>query len=394
MAILRSFVSVCFWVTAVLVAIIAMFVGWLSQTWLPEGHLFATLIPLLVGGKPPPPIFGAWSVPLTPPVPDDATPKRRPYNEILIKTPRGDKIPANGLGMCCRPSAYDDESVRRTVLHFLLSGGRHIDTAQLYLNHKPIGLAIEEAVRRGVPRKEIWITTKLAERFYDRGEAAILGMLRSWLAELRIKQLEMVLLHVAEPLLPLPSFAHTCQDWAMCRRSAWQTLAKAVDQGLVRNIGVSNFNIEQIKSLRELNVAPIAANQIMINPFAPQWVFDIADYCQEHGIVVTAWAPLSGTTMQTMNAINDVVVQSIAHNYSGRALPSGQKAPSTAQIILRWALQKGYTIIPGSGNPTHQVENLEIYNFELSNDDMKRMESLKDSPGFMYGGPAYMKPGH
>jgi len=227
--------TACCWLFVLALALVGAFVGWLSTTWLPEGFAFASLIPLVGGGLPPPPLFGPFATPLTPSVPDDLTPQPRPAGEIFLKLAgTGDSMPANGLGMCCRPSAYDDETVRRSVLWYLLNGGRHIDTAQLYLNHKPIGVAIEQAIKRGVPRSEIWLTTKLHERFYGHGEEAILGMVQEWMQELRVDYLDLVLLHQPEPMLPL---GHKCTNWAQCRKSAWQALAAARGKGWIRNIG-------------------------------------------------------------------------------------------------------------------------------------------------------------
>lgn len=324
------------------------------------------------------------------------------------------------------------------MLWYLLNGGRHIDTAQLYLNHKPIGIAIQQAIARGVPRAEIWVTTKLHERFYDRGEEAILKMVSLWMEELRVDYLDLVLLHQPKPLLVL---GHTCKDWTLCSRSAWKALAAAKNKGWAKNIGVSNFNIEQLKDLQSLDVGAIAANQFMLNPWSPSWAFEIADYCQQHKIAVTVWAPLAGTTMQTSKAMADPIIRNIAANHSG----SSGKRPSTAQVythphcplhhtprspgttrcalgacvvlaaccihivlvhmltqkarvlalthaevllqvILRWALQKGYNIIPGSGNPKHQEDNLAIYSLELSDEEMVQIDSLKDDAGFMYAG--------
>jgi diketogulonate reductase-like aldo/keto reductase len=272
--------------------------------------------------------------------------------------------------MCCRPSAYDEETVRRSVLWYLLQGGRHIDTAQLYLNHKPIGAAIAQAIERGVPRAEIWVTTKLHERFYDSGEETILGMVQEWLKELQVEYLDLVLLLQPKPLIPL--FGHKCTNWTQCTASAWRAMAKAKTRGYVRNIGVSNFDIDQLKEVQTLSAAPIAVNQFMINPFSPAWVFDIASFCKENGIVVTSSAPLAGT-MQTKKAVSEEVVQGIAVNHS----------ISPAQVLLRWALQKGYNVIPGSGNPEHQKENLAIYSVTLTEEEMTKIDMLRDNPGYM-----------
>ena len=199
--------------------------------------------------------------------------------------PGGGQMPANGLGMCCRPSAYDEETVSRSVLWYLLQGGWHIDTAQVYLNHKPIGAAIAQAIERGVPRAEIWVTTKLHKRFYDRGEETILGMVQEWLKELQVEYLDLVLLHQPKPLIPL--FVHKCTNWTQCTASAWKAMAKTKTRGCVRSIGVSNFNIEQLKEIQALGAAPIAVNQFMLNPFSPAWAFDIASFCKENGIAVS-----------------------------------------------------------------------------------------------------------
>jgi diketogulonate reductase-like aldo/keto reductase len=356
--------------TSAVVAVVGAFVGWVSTTWLPEGFVFASIIPL-TAGMPPPPLWGPWETPLTPAVPDWLKPHPRPSGEMFLTLPGGGQMPANGLGMCCRPSAYDEETVRRSVLWYLLQGGRHIDTAQLNLNHKPIGAAITQAIERGVPRAEIWVTTKLHERFYDRGEETILGMVQEWLKELQVEYLDLALLHRPKPMIPL--FVHKCTNWTQCTASAWRALAKAKTKGYVRNIGVSNFDIDQLKEVQALGAAPIAVNQFMLNPFSPAWAFDIASFCKENGIAVTASAALAGT-MNMKKAVSEEVVQGIAFNNS----------ISPAQVLLRWALQKGYSVIPGSGNPEHQKENLAIYSVTLTGEEMTKIDMLRDNPHYTH----------
>ena len=152
----------CLYPMAFLAAVLAVFVGFLSTTPIPMGTLFAVVIPL-ANGVLPAALFGEPSADSlsVPPVPDSLEPASRPQGEMFLELPSGARMPANGIGMCCRHSAYDTESVRRTVLWYLLKGGRLIDTAQLYLNHKAVGLGIRDAMARGVPRSEIFVTTKL-----------------------------------------------------------------------------------------------------------------------------------------------------------------------------------------------------------------------------------------
>jgi alcohol dehydrogenase (NADP+) len=411
--------------TSAVVAVVGAFVGWVSTTWLPEGFVFASIIPL-TAGMPPPPLWGPWETPLTPAVPDWLKPQPRPSGEMFLTLPGGGQMPANGLGMCCRPSAYDEETVRRSVLWYLLQGGRHIDTAQLNLNHKPIGAAITQAIERGVPRAEIWVTTKLHERFYDRGEETILGMVQEWLKELQVEYLDLALLHRPKPMIPL--FVHKCTNWTQCTASAWRALAKAKTKGYVRNIGVSNFDIDQLKEVQALGAAPIAVNQFMLNPFSPAWAFDIASFCKENGIagvyphththahthahthththththicsygfggaggddehegahsqkvlstVILHRKSTSSLTFANVEqkAVSEEVVQGIAFNNS----------ISPAQVLLRWALQKGYSVIPGSGNPEHQKENLAIYSVTLTGEEMTKIDMLRDNPHYTH----------
>lgn len=337
--------------------------------------MFATVIPLFQG-RLPQTLFGTMVKPSTPAVPADMEPLPRPAKEKFAVLPgTGDKMPLNGLGMCCRASAYDDESVRRTVLWYLLQGGRHIDTAMLYLNHKPIGMAIEEAIARGVPRSEIFLVTKLTDRAYSKGKETIDGLLLEFARDLRVEYLDLVLLHVPRPFIAL---GHTCSDWSKCRVSAWKALAEAKKRGVVRNIGVSNFDVKQLSELSALPEAadaPIAANQIQLSPFAPSFAFETARWCQEHGVAVVAHSPLAGAFFKA-KAVTHKTIQSIAAKHDSLRSPT--------QVLLKWAIQKGYGVIPGSGNPEHQRSNLQIYDAELSSADMAKLDGLKDDDSFMY----------
>jgi len=364
---------VCYGVLAIVVFLGAL-IGWCSTTPIPEGTFFATIIPI-IQGSPPQLIFGSLVKPSTPPVPDDMKPLPRPAKEqFLTLAGTGDQMPANGLGMCCRASAYDEESVRRSVLWYLLQGGRHIDTAMLYLNHKPIGVAIEQAIARGVPRAEIFVVTKLTDRAYAKGKETIDALLLEFARELRVEYLDLVLLHTPKGFVPI---GHSCTNWSTCRTTAWKALAAAKARGIVRNIGVSNFDVSQLSELAalpETAAAPIAANQIQLSPFAPAFAFETASWCQEHNVAVVAHSPLSG--MEQSKAIAHETITSIAAKHASLSSPT--------QVLLKWAVQKGFCVIPGSGKPAHQKSNLNIYDADLSAEDMARIDGLKGHSGFMY----------
>jgi 2,5-diketo-D-gluconate reductase A len=147
----------------------------------------------------------------TPPVPDDMLPEPRPENEMIIELAGGYQMPQNGLGMCCRPTAYDDVLVERTVLWYLLMGGRLVNTAQLYLNHRADGKGIKEAIRRGVPRGEIFVTTELFMSFY--GPNSTKEVVPTFLEELGLEYLDLVLMHMP---VRFPGFNYMSKE---CRKT-------------------------------------------------------------------------------------------------------------------------------------------------------------------------------
>jgi diketogulonate reductase-like aldo/keto reductase len=374
----HTVVKVACYLLLLIVLLFASLIGWSATKEIPEGNMFATLIPLMQGSLPQT-IFGSYVPPLTPPVPDDMMPLPRPTNEQFITlSGTGDQMPANGLGMCCRASAYDDESVRRSVLWYFLQGGRHIDTAHLYMNHKPIGVAIQQAIARGVPRSEMFIVTKIFDRAYSQGKEHIDQLLVQYAKDLQVDYIDLVLIHVPKAFVPIsffhPTMGVTGADWKEARINAWKALSGAKRRGIVRNIGVSNYDIGHLTELIELDIEPIACNQFMLSPFSPSFAFEIASFCQKHNIAVVAHSSLAGMEKdkalahQTINAVKD----------------QNSALKTSAQVLLKWAIQMGYAVIPGSGNPKHQLSNLNIYSATLSKKEMQTINSLRGDDTFMY----------
>jgi diketogulonate reductase-like aldo/keto reductase len=350
------------------VVLLALFVGWLNQGPMWEGRFFATLIPSLKG-RWPPLIVGHGKMSGTPPVPADMMPAPRPEREFFLELPGGYKMPQNGLGMCCRPTAYDDVCVERSVLWYLLMGGRHIDGAHLYLNHEAIGRGIREAMFRGVPRDEIFVTTKIWPSHYGRNRT--LETVPIFLKELGVEYMDMVLMHAPGRYVGNPSSECRRQGLSNseCRKQTFQALSELREQGLIRNVGVSNFVTPQIKELQEIpGAAPVANNQIQFNPWlTDEWV-ETAQYCKDQGIAITGYNSLGGT-FQHHEAHTIKVLTNLATKYE----------KSVAQIMLRWAMQKGTVVIPGTGNPKHMKENLAVYDMELSEEDMQAIDELRNT---------------
>jgi len=304
-------------------------------------------------------------------VPDDLSPQPRPRNEMCLTLPgSGDLMPQNGIGMCCRPTAYDDELVYRSTLWYLLLGGRHIDGAKLYLNSKAVGRGIREAMRRGVKREEIFLTSKIFPTHF--GYESAINVVQSELDDLGLEYIDLFLLHLPSSG-PLPSQCSKQGNGpSQCRKETWQALSELRNKGLIRNVGVSNFVVKHIQELEALtDVAPIANNQINFNPFVPEETMETVEYCQGRNITVTAYMPLGGSHHR------DLVNKKLAGL-------SNKLGKSVSQIMLRWAIQSGCAVIPGTGNRKHMIENLDVYEIELSDDDMKQINELKyDAKGYM-----------
>ena len=350
-----------------IVVVLASIIGWFASHEVPLGTFFATVVPLTKGVLPPT-IVGHGKMKGTKPVPDDFMPQPRPEKELFLDLPGGYKFPQQGLGMCCRATAYDDVLVYRTVLWYLLLGGRHIDGAHLYLNHEAIGKAIAEAIKRGIPRDEIFVTTKIAPTHF--GYESTLENVRNYVKELGLDYVDLILLHSPSISFFLSSpCKKEGKDAATCRAETWLALSELRKEGLIHNAGVSNFALKHIKEIEALEGeggAPIANNQIQFHPFEPESVMETVDYCQKKGIAITAYSPLGGIMDKDRSHANEVL-----NDFSTKY------GKSVSQIMLRWAIQRKCAVIPGTGNPTHMKENLSVYEFELSDEDMNTINQLK-----------------
>ena len=276
----------------------------------------------------------------TPEVPLELRMGHRPAAEMFVALPDGARMPASGLGMCCRATAYDDSSVRRSVLWYLLQGGRHIDTAALYLNRRPIGEGIGEAIRRGIPRSELFINTKIDQSYF--GERRAMAWVPQMLAELQLDYVDLVLLHAPRrwmiDRLGLLSGKHEfagccgCESPRACREQTWRVLSAARQRGLIRNVGVSNHRIHQLEELRALRsapgeptLAPIAVHQLQYHPWVPPWQENIARYCRRHEIQLTAYFSLGGTShLGSTTTVDALRTIASAHHRTVHA------------VLLRW----------------------------------------------------------
>ncbi|CAB9508336.1 Deoxymugineic acid synthase 1 [Seminavis robusta] len=393
------------WVVPLKILLMAIFIGWLNTFPIPEGTLFTMVYPLTKGLLPTVWTGGYKDCPI-PPLPEHSEEKMPPPHHtsyvtlpgssndtartIHSKDPTYYKIPQSGIGMCCRYTAYDAESVRRTILWYLVhQGGRHIDTADYYQNHEWIGEALQIAMTRyGIPRRDIWVTTKLWPRHY--GTNATLTAIPRMLQELQLDYIDLVLMHAPShqpiPFLTTTSTSNACggetrKSRKACRRETWEALTVARnDKGYVRHVGVSNFNIRQLQELqfmraKQAAAAPIANHQFQYNPWVPDAVHDMFRYCQQHGIPVTAWSSFAGSAMLQHMASSTVdSLRKIAKNHGDHY--------TVAQILLQWAAQKGAIVISTDDDMTTTttavpVSSSSSSSLQLTLQEMAEIEDLK-----------------
>lgn len=248
----------------------------------------------------------------------------------------GYEMPINGLGTY---SLHDDEC-RNSVTAALNSGVRLIDTAHAYGNEVEIGEAIRSS---GIPREEIFVITKLYPDQFSDPESAI----DEALEKLDIGYIDMMLLHH-------PGAGDV---------EAYKAMEQAAADGEIRSLGLSNWYVEELEEfLPQIDITP-ALVQNEIHPYYQE--NDVIPYIQDLGIVVQGWYPLGGRG-HTAELLGNEVISEIAEAHG----------VSSAQVILRWNLQKGVVVIPGSSNPDHIQENTELYHFELTQDEMERINAL------------------
>ena len=258
------------------------------------------------------------------------------FDTKMVKLNSGYEMPLNGLGTYSLTGDICKNSIKRAIKN----GVRLIDTAHIYGNEKEIGEAIKES---GVSREDLFITTKLYPNQYDNPRDAI----EMAFEKLDLEYIDLILLHH-------PGTKDV---------EAYKVLEEYVNKGKIRSIGLSNWYIEELKELiPKISIMPSVV-QNEIHPFYQE--NDVIPYIQNLGIVVEGWYPFGGRGY-TKELLNNETILEIAKNHN----------VSAAQVILRWNLQKGVVVIPGSSNPEHIKENTEIYHFNISDEEMEKINGL------------------
>jgi diketogulonate reductase-like aldo/keto reductase len=259
----------------------------------------------------------------------------------------GVEMPALGFGVFQTPP----DETRDAVQAALASGYRHIDTAAAYGNEREVGDAVRAS---DVDRSEVFLETKIWITDYGYDET-LHGFEKS-AGKLGVKQIDLLILHQALP----SAFDRTLE--------AYRALETLLADGKVRAIGVSNFMVEHLTALLDHATIVPAVNQIELHPYFQQR--DVQGYDTQHGILTQAWSPIGGITFYRDvghgSTLEDPVITDIARAHGKTA----------AQVMLRWGLQHGRSVIPKSTKPSRISENIDVFDFELSTDELTAIDGL------------------
>ncbi len=265
-----------------------------------------------------------------------------------VRLNNGIEMPILGIGTF----RLSDEQAENSVYWALRDGYRLIDTARIYGNEVGVGRGIQRAIDEGfVTREEIFVTTKMWTDDYDDGDSAIENSLN----RLGLDYIDLMILHHSAPGSDV---------------EAYQAMERAVEDGKLRSIGLSNYYTpEDFDRLVEATTIVPVLLQNETHPYHQS--MEMKEHLKKYGTVMESWFPLGGRG-NTQTLFNNETIVSIAEAHG----------KTSAQIILRWHLQAGNIAIPGSSNEDHIQENYEIFDFELSEEEMQRMSDLDRNERF------------
>jgi diketogulonate reductase-like aldo/keto reductase len=259
----------------------------------------------------------------------------------------GVELPALGLGVFQTPADETRDAVRAA----LAAGYRHIDTAAAYGNERQVGEAVHGS---GMDRSEVFLETKIWISDYGYDET-LQGFEKS-ARKLGVEQIDLLILHQALP----SAFDRTLE--------AYRALETLLAEGKVRAIGVSNFMVEHLVRLLDRATVTPAVNQIECHPYFAQR--ELQELGAEHGVLTQAWSPIGGITFYRDGShgstLDDPVIGDVA----------GAHGKTPAQAMLRWGLQHGRSVIPKSTKPSRIAENIDVFDFELSAEEMAAIDGL------------------
>ncbi|KAG6533006.1 hypothetical protein ZIOFF_006866 [Zingiber officinale] len=289
----------------------------------------------------------------------------------VVTLRNGHSVPVIGIGV----SWLEPQSIRDLILSALNIGYRHFDCAANYHIEAEVGEALAEAFLTGlVKREEVFITTKL----WNSDHGHVLDACKDSLKKLNLQYLDLYLVHfpVATRHTGIGTSASAFGDdgvldidTTISLETTWHAMEELVNLGLVRSIGISNYDIFLTRDCLAYSKIKPSVIQIEIHPYFQRE--SLIDFCQKHGICVTAHTPLSGGTANTqrfgtMSCLDDPVIKSLAEKYNKTA----------SQLILKWGIQRNTVVIPKTSKIERLHENFKVFDFTIHDEDMKKMKDI------------------
>eukprot|EP01098_Paradermamoeba_levis_P001451 TRINITY_DN11734_c0_g1_i1.p1 TRINITY_DN11734_c0_g1~~TRINITY_DN11734_c0_g1_i1.p1 ORF type:complete len:286 (-),score=62.59 TRINITY_DN11734_c0_g1_i1:154-1011(-) len=243
------------------------------------------------------------------------------------------------------------ENVKQSILWAWKAGYRMIDTAQFYNNEEHIGQALKELQ---LPRAEIFVTTKIwySEHGYEKAKKSSFDSLKA----LGLDYIDLLLIHHPD------AGGKSAEENNKLRAGTWKAMEEFMEEGKARAIGVSNYTVGHLQALLQTCKHKPAVNQVELHPLLAQE--DLVNYCNQNGIVVQAYSSLGKGKL-----LNNPALTKMAHKNN----------KSTAQLLLRYGLQRGVIILPKSSDQKRMLSNVDIFDFEISEEDMKALNSMNQN---------------
>jgi alcohol dehydrogenase (NADP+) len=298
---------------------------------------------------------------------------------MSVEFSNGDKMPILGLGTWKSKPGEVYDAVREAIR----IGYRHIDCAAIYMNEEEIGRAFADAFAAGdVKREQLWVTSKLWNNAH--AEDAVLPALRKTLADLQLDYLDLYLVHWPIAFRPDVMGPKSAEDLIALSElpliGTWRGMEAAHAEGLTRNIGVSNFSVKKLRALLEEAKVRPEMNQIELHPLLQQ--SEMLGFCKAEGIHLTAYSPLGSFDRSAAlkgsdepNLFEHPVILEVASSLGC----------TPAQVLIKWAIQRGTVVIPKSVNPLRLRENFESLQVTISDNDMHRIATLDRHYRFIDG---------
>jgi len=294
----------------------------------------------------------------------------------VLKLYNGALMPQVGLGTW-KSKAGD---VEKAVYHAIKKGYRHVDCALVYGNEVEVGTGIKKAISEGIcKREELWVTSKLWNTFHHEDDVMV-GLTKT-LNDLKLEYLDLYLIHWPTAFKRSTTnnfpknedgsmnYAKDDEKGTVNFLRTWPVLCKAVSEKKVRQVGLSNFNSKQIEQVMNLNLLKPHVLQVECHPYCIQK--NLRDFCTKNQIAITGYSPLGSpdrpwATKDDPSLLNDPNLAKIAKRYG----------KSTAQVLIRWQVDHGLSVIPKSVTPSRIEQNLNVFDFKLSPDDLAKIDSF------------------